>query len=271
MHLLAAFRIQERCRTRCMPFRASSSTVFSWAWRKWQSLRARAASGPCARPERNRGVLPIMHFVSSVRRAVRSLGGNGLRRVCFARRLRRTVAESHTQGSRAAISAIHATDPYDNILPQAAIALEAAADPEESGPAGNDRLDRSTRRRWRWPARRADLEREVALAYARVYSEAAAQRRSPPSTSRDAGKKLLSRWPDRRPRSGQGRRHLAARHCPRPDRTRSARSLTPRSRHRSRPRTGSRRQRIRGARTGRRCRGAAAGSAGTEGSRRAVQ
>jgi hypothetical protein len=34
------------------------------------------------------------------------------------------VTESHLKAARAAVAAIHATDPFDNILPQAAAALE---------------------------------------------------------------------------------------------------------------------------------------------------
>jgi len=35
------------------------------------------------------------------------------------------VTESHLKAARAAVAAIHATDPFDNILPQAAAALES--------------------------------------------------------------------------------------------------------------------------------------------------
>ncbi|TIS05897.1 MAG: hypothetical protein E5X10_27265, partial [Mesorhizobium sp.] len=34
------------------------------------------------------------------------------------------ISESHLKAARAAVAAIHATDPFDNILPQAAAALE---------------------------------------------------------------------------------------------------------------------------------------------------
>lgn len=103
------------------------------------------------------------------------------------------ISESHLKAARAAIAAIHATDQYDSILPQAAQALKqelirqnpdlealviSTVDEKTIGMAG----------------RRADLEREAALVYARNFSE-------PDLTAiaafydSEAGKKLLANGP----------------------------------------------------------------------------
>ena len=80
------------------------------------------------------------------------------------------IAESHLQAARATITAVKATDSYDIILPAAAQQLKqeliqqnpdltdviiATVDEKALGLAG----------------RRADLEREAAIAYAKIFSE----------------------------------------------------------------------------------------------------
>ena len=103
------------------------------------------------------------------------------------------IAESHLQAARATITAVKATDNYDIILPAAAQQLKqeliqqnpdltdviiATVDEKALGLAG----------------RRADLEREAAIAYAKIFSEAELNAITT-FYNGDAGKKLLASGP----------------------------------------------------------------------------
>ena len=103
------------------------------------------------------------------------------------------IAESHLQAARATITAVKATDNYDIILPAAAQQLKqeliqqnpdltdviiATVDEKALGLAG----------------RRADLEREAAIAYAKIFSEPELNAITTFYTG-DAGKKLLASGP----------------------------------------------------------------------------
>ncbi len=103
------------------------------------------------------------------------------------------IAESHLQAARATITAVKATDTYDIILPAAAQQLKqeliqqnpdlteviiATVDEKALGLAG----------------RRADLEREAAIAYAKIFSEPELNAITTFYSS-DAGKKLLASGP----------------------------------------------------------------------------
>ena len=103
------------------------------------------------------------------------------------------IAESHLKAARATITAVKATDNYDVILPAAAQQLKqeliqqnpdlteviiATVDEKALGLAG----------------RRADLEREAAIAYAKIFSEPELNAITTFYSS-DAGKKLLSSGP----------------------------------------------------------------------------
>ena len=103
------------------------------------------------------------------------------------------IAESHLQAARATITAVKATDNYDVILPAAAQQLKqeliqqnpdltdviiATVDEKAHGLAG----------------RRADLEREAAIAYAKIFSEPELNAITTFYSS-DAGKKLLASGP----------------------------------------------------------------------------
>ncbi|WP_204315002.1 hypothetical protein, partial [Klebsiella pneumoniae] len=69
-------------------------------------------------------VLPIMMLHKRVRRLSVMLAATAI--VAFsAPSFAQEVSESHMKAARAAVAAIHATDPFDNILPQAAAALQA--------------------------------------------------------------------------------------------------------------------------------------------------
>ena len=103
------------------------------------------------------------------------------------------IAESHLQAARATITAVKATDTYDIILPAAAQQLKqeliqqnpdlteviiATVDEKALGLAG----------------RRADLEREAAIAYAKIFSEPELNAITTFYNS-DTGKKLLASGP----------------------------------------------------------------------------
>jgi hypothetical protein len=80
------------------------------------------------------------------------------------------ISESHLKAARAAVDAINATDFYDNILPSAAAALK-----RELIQKNPDLTSEITAivdaKALELAGRRADLERESAMAYARVLSE----------------------------------------------------------------------------------------------------
>lgn len=80
------------------------------------------------------------------------------------------VAETHLTAARGAIAAIKATDEFDSILPQAAQALKAELIQKDPNLQGIiiATVDEKT---IEMAGRRADLEREAALAYARAFSE----------------------------------------------------------------------------------------------------
>lgn len=81
------------------------------------------------------------------------------------------ISESHLKAARAAIDSINATDPYDIILPQAAVALKEQL--ISKNPDLTDKISELIdQKALELAGRRADLEKEAALAYARVFSEA---------------------------------------------------------------------------------------------------
>ena len=103
------------------------------------------------------------------------------------------VSESHLKAARAAVAAIHATDSFDNILPQAAAALESQL--IQKNPDMQELIAKTvTEKAMTLAARRADLEKEAALAYAKVFSE---QELNDIATfySSESGKKLLDSGP----------------------------------------------------------------------------
>ncbi|WP_033838848.1 DUF2059 domain-containing protein [Mesorhizobium loti] len=103
------------------------------------------------------------------------------------------VTDSHLKAARAAIAAIHATDSFDNILPQAAAALESQLiqkNPDMQELIGKTINDKAIE----MASRRADLEKEAALAYAKVFSEKELNDIATFYGS-DTGKKLLDSGP----------------------------------------------------------------------------
>jgi hypothetical protein len=80
------------------------------------------------------------------------------------------VTDAHLKAARAAVTAIHATDAFDNILPQAAGALEQQL--IQKNPDMEELIGKTINEKaLALASRRADLEKEAALAYAKVFSE----------------------------------------------------------------------------------------------------
>jgi uncharacterized protein len=103
------------------------------------------------------------------------------------------VADSHLKAARAAVSAIRATEDFDKILPQAAAALKTeliAKNPDLQEII----IQTVDEQALALAARRADLEKEAALAYAKVFSEDDLNAIATFYTS-DTGKKLLESGP----------------------------------------------------------------------------
>lgn len=81
------------------------------------------------------------------------------------------VSDSHVTAARAAMSAMGATDDFDNILPRAALALKnelIQKNPDLQAVIGEVVDEKAIG----LAARRGDLEREAALVYAKAFSEA---------------------------------------------------------------------------------------------------
>lgn len=103
------------------------------------------------------------------------------------------VSDTHLKAARAAIAAIKATDQFDLILPQAAQALkqELIQKNPDLQQLISQTVDEHT---LKMVARRSDLEKEAALAYARVFSEEELNAISAFYTT-PVGQKLLSDGP----------------------------------------------------------------------------
>ncbi|MGU3398421.1 DUF2059 domain-containing protein [Brucellaceae bacterium D45D] len=103
------------------------------------------------------------------------------------------ISETHLQAARQAISAINATEQFDEILPNAARALKAELiqkDPNLEALITKTVDDKAIA----LAARRSDLETESARAYAKAFSEDELKAIAAFYTS-PAGKKLLSEGP----------------------------------------------------------------------------
>jgi hypothetical protein len=103
------------------------------------------------------------------------------------------ISESHLKAARQAVAAIRATEEFDGILPQAAAALRTEL--IQKNPDLQELVIKIVdEEALALAARRADLEREAAIAYARVFSEQELGEISGFYTS-ETGKKLLSDGP----------------------------------------------------------------------------
>lgn len=133
-----------------------------------------------------------MNFVHSVRRALAMLTASAF--IALAPQANaQEIAESHLKAARATVDAINATDTYDNIIPQAAQAL--IQELIQQNPDLQELIIATVREKAvSLAGRRADLEREAALAYAKIFSEPELNEITA-FYNGEAGKKLLSNGP----------------------------------------------------------------------------
>lgn len=103
------------------------------------------------------------------------------------------IAESHVAAARSALSALRATEEFDIILPHAAQALKGELI-QKNPDMQSDIIQVVDATTLALAARRGDLEREAALAYARVFTEAQLTEISTFYQS-ETGKKLLEDGP----------------------------------------------------------------------------
>lgn len=81
-----------------------------------------------------------------------------------------TVTESHLKAARAAIIAIHITDPFDNILPTISMQLKQTM--IQGSPNYEELINEVVdEQALKIAARRADLEKEAARIYAKAFTE----------------------------------------------------------------------------------------------------
>ena len=85
------------------------------------------------------------------------------------------ISDDHIKAARAAVAAIKATDPFDGILPEAAAALKQSL--IQKNPDMQEVIIKTIDEKTLALApRRADLEKEAALAYAKGFSDRRTQR-----------------------------------------------------------------------------------------------
>ncbi len=103
------------------------------------------------------------------------------------------ISDAHLAAARSAISAIHATDQFDAILPQAADALKAEL--IQRNPNLTDLIVNVVdKNALALASRRADLEKEAALVYAKAFAEQELKDIAA-FYSTETGKKLISEGP----------------------------------------------------------------------------
>lgn len=103
------------------------------------------------------------------------------------------ISEPHLKAARATINAVKATESYDLLLPAAAQMLKQEL--IQQNPDLTDLVIQTVdEKALALASRRADLEREAALVYARTFSEAELNAITAFYSS-DAGKKLLAQGP----------------------------------------------------------------------------
>jgi len=134
-----------------------------------------------------------MNLVHRVRRVSTVLAASVFVALASSAAFAQDISDSHLKAARSAIAAIRATDVYDIILPQAAQALKQQL--IQQNPDLQELIISTVdEKALSYAGRRSDLEREAALAYARVFSEADLTAIAAFYNS-DAGKKLLQDGP----------------------------------------------------------------------------
>lgn len=80
------------------------------------------------------------------------------------------ITESHMKAARAAVAAINATGAYDNILAQTALALKDQL--IQQSPDQQDLIEKTVNdKAFAMVSRRADLEKEAATSFAKLFTE----------------------------------------------------------------------------------------------------
>ncbi|TYR33710.1 DUF2059 domain-containing protein [Mesorhizobium microcysteis] len=110
-----------------------------------------------------------MNLVNRSRRLAAAIGAAALLMTALPAAAQE-IADSHLAAARSAITAMRATNEFDNILPQAALGLKNELIQQNPNLQGdvNAIVDETA---LSLASRRGDLEREVALIYARAFTE----------------------------------------------------------------------------------------------------
>ena len=133
-----------------------------------------------------------MKLINRVRRIAAVLAASAFVAVA-SQAFAQEIAESHLKAARATIAAVKATDNYDMILPAAAQTLKQEL--IQQNPDLTDLIITTVdEKALALVGRRADLEREAALAYAKIFSEAELNAITAFYSS-EPGKKLLTSGP----------------------------------------------------------------------------
>lgn len=110
-----------------------------------------------------------MKFQNRIRRLATALAATAVLSLAMPA-FAQDISESHLKAARDAVDAIGATDSFDGILPQAAAALQASL--IQKNPDLQELISSTvSSKALAMASRRADLEREAATAYAKVFSE----------------------------------------------------------------------------------------------------
>jgi hypothetical protein len=133
-----------------------------------------------------------MKLVHRVRRTAAMLAASAFVAVA-SQAYAQEISESHLKAARATITAVKATESYDMILPASAQMLKTEL--IQQNPDLTDLIVSTVdEKALSLAGRRADLEREAAMAYAKIFSEAELNAIAAFYTS-EAGKKLLASGP----------------------------------------------------------------------------
>lgn len=135
-----------------------------------------------------------MKTAFSIRRLAVSIGAGTLLAMSINFAQAQNISAAHLESAKKAISAIHATDPFDNFLPNTALDLKdelMRKDPNLSNMI-SDIVDEQAMALIK---RRADLETEAARVYANHFTQAELDQITA-FYNTDAGKKLLKEGPD---------------------------------------------------------------------------
>jgi hypothetical protein len=143
-------------------------------------------------PPDKQGVLSIMMLSARLRRFSAVAAATALVALSSPA-FSQDVSESHLKAAHTAVEALHATDSFDSILPRAAAALQEQL--IQKNPDQEQLISKTvSEKALALASRRADLEKEAAMAYAKSFSEKELTDIAAFYSS-EAGKKLLSTGP----------------------------------------------------------------------------